>query len=457
MDKIVSLCRRRGFVFPSSEIYGGLGSSYDYGHYGVLLKENVKARWLEAMVRERDDIVALDSAIILHPQVWEASGHVAGFTDPLVDCRSASSASAPTISGDEPVRPQARASSPARTTRLRPHRGAPVQPDVRDPRRPGRGDRAARCSCGPRPRRGSSSTSRTSRSSRAASRRSGSRRSASRSATRSRPGTSSSARSSSSRWRWSSSCRPAEAEEWYRYWIDERLDWYTRYGIRPESLRVRAARGRRALALLERHERHRVPLSDRLVGARGDREPRRRSTSPRTRRRPGRRSSGSTAGAASGTSPRVIEPAAGVNRSMLAFLCDAYDEEVVGERERTVLRLHPADRAGEGRGAAARSPATRGMAEKARALYEELRRVDGRRARRQRPDRPPLPPPGRDRHAVGLSRSTSRRSSTTRSRSATATRSRRSGSRSAGRESTCSTGSRRPGAHPPRGRDAAGA
>ena len=88
MDKIVSLARRRGFVFPSSEIYGGLGSSYDYGHYGVLLKENVKARWLEAMVQERDDIVALDSAIILHPRIWETSGHVGGFTDPLVDCRT---------------------------------------------------------------------------------------------------------------------------------------------------------------------------------------------------------------------------------------------------------------------------------------------------------------------------------------------------------------------------------
>src|SRR6187431_3455570 len=88
MEKVVSLARRRGFVFPSSELYGGLGSSYDYGHYGVLLKDNVKARWLEAMVRERDDIVALDSSIILHPAVWEASGHVAGFTDPLVDCRT---------------------------------------------------------------------------------------------------------------------------------------------------------------------------------------------------------------------------------------------------------------------------------------------------------------------------------------------------------------------------------
>ncbi len=68
MDKIVSLCKRRGFVFPSSEIYGGLGSSYDYGHYGVLLKNNVKNQWWRAMLQERDDIVALDSAIIQHPR-----------------------------------------------------------------------------------------------------------------------------------------------------------------------------------------------------------------------------------------------------------------------------------------------------------------------------------------------------------------------------------------------------
>jgi glycyl-tRNA synthetase len=88
MDKIVSLSKRRGFVFPSSEIYGGLGSSYDYGHYGVLLKNNVKNQWWRAMLQERDDVVALDSAIIQHPRTWEASGHLAGFTDPLVDCRT---------------------------------------------------------------------------------------------------------------------------------------------------------------------------------------------------------------------------------------------------------------------------------------------------------------------------------------------------------------------------------
>src|SRR5881398_3628605 len=88
MDKIVSLSRRRGFVFPSSEIYGGLGSTYDYGHYGVLMKNNIRSLWFDAMVQQRDDIVALDSAIILNPRVWEASGHVSGFTDPLVDCRT---------------------------------------------------------------------------------------------------------------------------------------------------------------------------------------------------------------------------------------------------------------------------------------------------------------------------------------------------------------------------------
>ncbi|MEO6496751.1 MAG: glycine--tRNA ligase, partial [Solirubrobacteraceae bacterium] len=88
MEKIVALCKRRGFIFASSEIYGGLGSTYDYGHYGVLLKSNVKAEWWRSMLSEHSDIVALDSAILQHPKVWEASGHLAGFTDPLVDCRA---------------------------------------------------------------------------------------------------------------------------------------------------------------------------------------------------------------------------------------------------------------------------------------------------------------------------------------------------------------------------------
>src|SRR5215204_1107611 len=86
MDKIVSLCKRRGFIFPASEIYGGIANTYDYGHYGVLLKNNVIAQWWKAMIQDRDDIVALDSAIIQHPRTWEASGHLAGFSDPHVQC-----------------------------------------------------------------------------------------------------------------------------------------------------------------------------------------------------------------------------------------------------------------------------------------------------------------------------------------------------------------------------------
>src|SRR4051812_37435418 len=88
IDKVASLSRRRAFVFPSSDIYGGLGSTYDYGHYGVLLKQNVKNAWQRAMAQEREDVVLLDSAIILHPQVWVASGHVGGFSDPMIDCRT---------------------------------------------------------------------------------------------------------------------------------------------------------------------------------------------------------------------------------------------------------------------------------------------------------------------------------------------------------------------------------
>ena len=88
MDKLVSLCKRRGFIFQSSEIYGGTGSVWDYGPLGVELKKNVKDRWWQALVRMRDDVEGLDAAILMHPRTWEASGHVAGFVDPLVDCRT---------------------------------------------------------------------------------------------------------------------------------------------------------------------------------------------------------------------------------------------------------------------------------------------------------------------------------------------------------------------------------
>ena len=136
LDEVVALCKRRGFIFQSSEIYGGLGSTYDYGHYGVLLKNNVKAEWWRAVLQERDDIVALDSAILMHPRIWEASGHLEGFTDPMVDCRTCklrfrADKLEDAQCGRKP------SDAPGRARRVRPDRAAPVQPDVRDPHGPG--------------------------------------------------------------------------------------------------------------------------------------------------------------------------------------------------------------------------------------------------------------------------------------------------------------------------------
>ena len=87
LDKIIALCKRRGFVYPSSEIYGGFAGVYDFGPYGVELKNNLKAQWWQKMVYERDDIVGLDSAIFMRPEIWEASGHTKGFSDPLMECK----------------------------------------------------------------------------------------------------------------------------------------------------------------------------------------------------------------------------------------------------------------------------------------------------------------------------------------------------------------------------------
>jgi glycyl-tRNA synthetase (class II) len=88
MEKLVSLCKRRGFIFQSSEIYGGLNSCYDYGPLGIELKNNIKSVWWRAMTYHHDNIEGVDASILMHPRVWEASGHVSAFTDPLVDCKT---------------------------------------------------------------------------------------------------------------------------------------------------------------------------------------------------------------------------------------------------------------------------------------------------------------------------------------------------------------------------------
>src|ERR1700747_3209665 len=90
MNDLVSLCKRRGFVFPSSEVYGGINACWDYGPLGIELKRNVKEAWWQEMTG-REDVEGIDAAILMHPKVWEASGHVAGFSDPMVDCKKCKS------------------------------------------------------------------------------------------------------------------------------------------------------------------------------------------------------------------------------------------------------------------------------------------------------------------------------------------------------------------------------
>jgi glycyl-tRNA synthetase len=388
MDKIVSLCRRRGFVFPSSEIYGGLGSSYDYGHYGVLLKDNVKQRWLAAMVQERDDILALDSSIILHPQVWEASGHVGGFSDPLVDCRFCKRRyRADHLDdlqcGQRPSKKPGETSdcdlTEARQFNLmfQTRVGAVEETGVPVFLRPETAQgifinfknvaQIARRT----PPFGIAQIGKSFRN-------------------EITPGNFIFRTLEFEQMEMEFFVPPAEADEWYRYWVDERLAWHRRFGLRDSHLRVRPhdadelshySRGTSDVEYL-------FPIGwSELEGIanRGDYDLTQHTNASGTKLewvgQDGER-----------YTPHVIEPALGVNRSMLAFLVDAYDEEVVAERERTVLRLHPQLAPVK----AAVLPLigkSEDMVTKARSLFDELRRTMsveyddggaiGRRYRRQ--------------------------------------------------------------------------
>jgi len=387
MDKIVSLARRRGFVFPSSEIYGGLGSSYDYGHYGVLLKENVKARWLEAMVRERDDIVALDSSIILHPAVWEASGHVTGFADPLVDCRFCKRR----YRADH----IAEAECGARPSK---HPGETDKCDLTEPRqfnlmfqtRIGALEETGQ-NAYLRPETAQGIFINFKNVAQIARRKPPFGIAQIGKAFRNEitPGNFIFRTLEFEQMEMEFFVPSAEADEWFRFWVEERRAWHLRYGIRESHLRVREHDAEElshyssATSDLE----YLFPMGwSELEGIahRGDFDLTAHTVASGTKLE--------WVDGQERFTPHVVEPALGVNRSMLAFLVDAYDEEVVAERERTVLRLHPALAPVK----VAVLPLIHrdeGMVGRARALYEELRRVVvaeyddsgqiGRRYRRQ--------------------------------------------------------------------------
>src|SRR5438874_4243842 len=338
MEKIVSLCRRRGFVFPSSAIYGGLGSAYDYGHYGVLAKNNVKARWLEAMIQERDDIVALDSAIILNPRVWEASGHVEGFSDPLVDCRTCKLR----FRADKLEDSQC-GRKPSK------HPGGTPECDLTEPRK---FNLMVETTVGPVQEAGAKAYLRPETAQgifinfenvlQLARRRPpfGIAQIGKSFRNEITPGNFLFRVREFEQMEMEFFVPPAESERWYRYWVEERLGWYLRYGLRRSRLRVREhgeeershySQGTSDLEYL-------YPIGwGELEGIanRGDFDLTRHTEFSGTKLEyvgpDGER-----------YVPYVIEPAVSIERIFVALLVDAYDEEVVAERQRTVLRLHPA-------------------------------------------------------------------------------------------------------------------
>ncbi|HET8523668.1 MAG TPA: glycine--tRNA ligase, partial [Thermomicrobiales bacterium] len=118
MEKIVALCKRRGFVFPGSELYGGLANTWDFGPLGVELKNNIKQLWWQKFVHRRRDMVGIDAGILMHPRVWEASGHVSSFTDPLVDCKTCKSRFRADHLIEEKLGRQVEGASPEELTRI---------------------------------------------------------------------------------------------------------------------------------------------------------------------------------------------------------------------------------------------------------------------------------------------------------------------------------------------------
>jgi len=369
MDQIVSLCRRRGFVFPSSEIYGGLSSTYDYGHYGVLMKNEIRQAWLRAMVQERDDIVALDSAVILNPAVWEASGHVAGFTDPLVDCRTCKLRFRADKLEDSQCgkRPSKKPGEDAQcdltearqfnlmfqtqvgalegassTAFLRPETAQGIFINFKNVLQLARR----------KPPFGIAQTGKSFRN-------------------EITPGNFLFRVREFEQMEMEFFVPPADAPKWHEYWIEQRLDWHLGLGLRREMVRVRPHEAEElshyssATSDIE----YLYPIGwQELEGVanRGDYDLTQHTKSSGTKLefvgQDGER-----------YVPYVIEPAVSIERIFVALLCDAYHEEVVGERERTVLRLSPRVAPVKAAVLPLISKDT-GMATHARNLFEELRK-----------------------------------------------------------------------------------
>jgi glycyl-tRNA synthetase len=338
MDKIVALCKRRGLIFAASEIYGGIANTYDYGHYGVLLKRNVIDAWWQAMIGDRTDIVALDSAIIQHPRTWEASGHLEGFTDPLVDCKACgqrfradhldelpcgrkpskhpgetpecelTDARQFNLMFETTIGPVKEAGA---TVYLRPETAQGIFLDFKTvlgfARR--------------KPPFGIAQVGKSFRN-------------------EITPGNFVFRTLEFEQMEMEFFVPPDEAQQWHEHWLKERMDWYARLGIRPDHLRLRPhdadELSHYSSATSDVEYLYPIGWSElEGIANRGDFDLTQHAKFS------GEKLEYFDTATGERYVPHVIEPAAGVGRTVLAVLCDAYDEEDVGGGRRTVLRMHP--------------------------------------------------------------------------------------------------------------------
>ena len=337
MDKIVSLCKRKGFVFQASEIYGGIGNTYDYGPLGVELKRKVKDAWWNAMVTTRTDVVGLDSAIIQNPKVWETSGHVGGFSDPMVDCKTCKARfradhleelSCPEKPSKKPGEchgelTEARSFNLMFKTNVGPLEGAGSVAYLRPETAQGiflnfkNVLEASRI----KPPFGIAQIGKSFRN-------------------EITPGNFVFRTREFEQGEMEFFVPPAENDKWYEYWKKERFDWYVRHGVREEKLRMRdhesdeLAHYSTGCADVE----YEYPFGwGELEGiaCRTDFDLSRHAEAsgtdlryfdPETKER---------------YYPYVIEPAGGIDRMALTFMIDAYEEEELEKDTRTVLHFHP--------------------------------------------------------------------------------------------------------------------
>jgi len=329
MEKIVSLCKRRGFVFPSSEIYGGLASCWDYGPMGVELKRNIKDAWWRTIVQQREDVVGLETSIMMHPKIWEASGHIASFTDPLVECKSCHLRWRATEvdrdrcpkCGGELTEPRmfnlmfktlmGPVEDEAGTIYLRPETAQGMFVNF---------DNAVTISRRKLPL-GIAQIGKSFRN-------------------EITPGNFIFRTREFEHMELEYFVKPDTAKYWFDYWVKERFNWYTNLGIRKENLRLRQhGKGELAHYAKDCYDvEYLFPMGwSELEGIanRGDYDLSQHAEYS------GRDLSYYDDESGQHYIPYIIEPSAGVERSFLAFIIDAYREEMVEGEKRVVLRLCP--------------------------------------------------------------------------------------------------------------------